>query len=188
MTTAFVALGSNLSSVCLLTGVNRNPKAQLDTALTALDGLAFSKLRRVSGYYATPSWSDQVNDAPQPDYVNAVAELQTDLAPDAFLRALQEIENAQGRLRDPARRYGPRTLDLDLLIYGRIRLKTLDLILPHPRLHERAFALVPLIEIAPDVEIPGLGKAAGFLAALDISAVSEILHMEKSAWPISTQT
>jgi 2-amino-4-hydroxy-6-hydroxymethyldihydropteridine diphosphokinase len=207
MTTAFIALGSNLPGVrpdtdaslaeqatrqimlaeqaTRQTNLIQGPKAQLDIALTALDTLAFSRLRRVSGYYQTPAWTDVEAGEIQPDYINAVAEIQTDLAPDALLRALQDIEHAQGRVRNPAQRYGPRTLDLDLLIYGRIRLKTVDLTVPHPRLHERAFVLVPLLEIAPDLDIPGLGKAAGFLAALN---TSEILHTDKSAWPISTQT
>jgi 2-amino-4-hydroxy-6-hydroxymethyldihydropteridine diphosphokinase len=185
MTTAYIALGSNLPGVCTVTGTLRAPNAQLDAACIALDALAFSRLRRVSSYYASPAWSNEDTEEKQPDYVNAVAEIQTDLAPDALLSALHDIENTHQRVRDPARRYGPRTLDLDLLVYGRIRLKTVNLTLPHPRLHERAFVLVPLLEIAPDLDLPGLGKAAGFFAAVN---TANILKLEKSEWPISTQT
>ena len=161
MTTAFVALGSNLA------GVLESPQAQLNTALASLDNLAFSRVLRVSSFYSTPAWGDDN----QPSYVNAVAEMHTDLAADALLSALQAIENSQGRLRDPNRRNGPRTLDLDLLLYGRVRLNTTELTCPHPRMHERAFVLLPLLEIAPDVQIPGLGKAQTYLAALSLSDI-----------------
>ena len=168
MTTAFVALGSNLA------GALQNPQMQLNTALAAIDGLAFSRLRRVSSFYSTPAWGDDSAADEQPRYVNAVAEIQTDLAADALLCALQAIENAQGRLRDHKRLNGPRTLDLDLLLYGRIRLNTIELTCPHPRMHERAFVLLPLLEIAPDVQIPGLGRAETFLAALKITDIFKL--------------
>ncbi len=168
MTTAFVALGSNLA------GVLESPQAQLNAALGAIDDLAFSRIRRVSSYYSTPAWGDAEAGDDQPSYINAVVEIQTDLAADALLRALQAIETAQGRLRDPNRQNAPRTLDLDLLIYGGIRLKTIDLTCPHPRMHERAFVLLPLLEIAPDIVIPGLGKAAGYLAALTPSDIYKL--------------
>jgi 2-amino-4-hydroxy-6-hydroxymethyldihydropteridine diphosphokinase len=174
MSTAFVALGSNQA------GDLANASAQLHAALTALNELAFSRLRRVSSFYATPAWGDSA----QPDYVNAVCELHTELAPAALLSALQAIENQQGRMRDAARRYGPRTLDLDLLTYGGARLNTTELTLPHPRMHERAFVLVPLLEIAPALEIPGHGKAAAFLAIL---GGSDIHRLEQPPWAISTQ-
>ena len=173
MTTAFVALGSNLA------GALQTPQVQLSTALAAIDELAFSRIRRVSSFYSTPPWSgDDSGDhdcrVEQPRYVNAVAEIQTDLAADALLRALQAIEVAQGRIRDPKRANGPRTLDLDLLLYSRIRLNTTELTCPHPRMHERAFVLLPLLEIAPDVHIPGLGKAESYLAALTLSDIFKL--------------
>lgn len=168
MTTAFVALGSNLA------GALETAQAQINAALAALDSLAFSRLRRVSSFYSTPAWGDDGAGVEQPRYVNAVAEMHTDLAADAFLRALQAIENAQGRVRDPKRQNGPRTLDLDLLLYGRIRLNTIELTCPHPRMHERAFVLQPLLEIAPDVQIPGLGKAETFFAALPPSDIFKL--------------
>ena len=173
MTTAFVALGSNLA------GVLESPQAQLNTALASLDKLAFSRVRRVSSFYSTPAWGDNN----QPNYINAVAEIHTDLAADALLFALQAIENEQGRIRDPNRRNGPRTLDLDLLLYGRSRLNTTELTCPHPRMHERAFVMLPLLEIAPDVHIPGLAKAESFLAALNLS---DIFKLETPQWHIST--
>ncbi len=168
MTIAFVALGSNLS------GALETPQAQINAALVALDTLAFSRLRRVSCFYSTAAWGDDGAGVEQPRYVNAVAEMHTDLAADAFLRALQTIENEQGRVRDPKRTNGPRTLDLDLLLYGRIRLNTIELTCPHPRMHERAFVLQPLLEIAPDVQIPGLGKAETFFAALPPSDIFKL--------------
>ena len=173
MTTAFVALGSNLA------GVLQSPQMQLKSALAAIDELAFSRIRRVSSFYSTPAWisddsSEYDSRGEQPRYVNAVVEIQTDLAADALLRALQAIEVAQGRVRDPKCPNGPRTLDLDLLIYSRIRLNTTELTCPHPRMHERAFVLLPLLEIAPDLQIPGLGKADSYLAALTLSDIFKL--------------
>lgn len=169
MTTAFVGLGSNLA------GVLESPQAQLNAALAAMDELAFSRIRRVSSFYSTPAWGDaQVDAAKQPRYINVVAKLHTDLAADALLRALQAIETVQGRVRDPNHQNASRTLDLDLLIYGGIRIRTIDLTCPHPRMHERAFVLVPLLEIAPDLVIPGLGKAESYLAALTPSDIYKL--------------
>ena len=168
MTTAFVALGSNLA------GALQSPHAQLNAALASMDGLAFSRMRRVSSFYSTPPWGDDGSNAEQLRYVNAVAEIHTDLAADALLRALQEIELAQGRVRDRNRPNGPRTLDLDLLLYGRIRLNTIELNCPHPRMHERTFVLLPLLEIAPDIDIPGLGSAKAYLAALSLEDIYKL--------------
>ncbi len=168
MTTAFVALGSNLA------GALPSPQAQLNTALAAIDKLAFSRVRRVSSFYSTPAWSDDDSSDEQPRYVNAVAEIHTDLAADALLRALQDIEIAQGRVRDCNRPNGPRTLDLDLLLYGRTRLNTIELKCPHPRMHKRIFVLLPLLEIAPDVHIPGLGSAKAYLAALSLKDIYKL--------------
>ena len=100
----------------------------------------------------------------QPDYVNAVAAISTTLAPRALLARLHEIERRQRRRRDPrGPRNAPRTLDLDLLLYGARRMRTPALTLPHPRMHERAFVLKPLTDIAPAVTIPGRGLARQFL-------------------------
>ena len=154
---------------------------QLRVALDALDDLAFCRMRRVSHFYYSPPWGD----AQQDEYCNAVAEMHTDLTADALLRALQAIENAQGRIRDTTRRFGPRTLDLDLLLYGGMRSNTVDLTLPHPRMHERAFVLVPLLEIAADISIPGLGKASEHLSQLD---ATDIQKSKDQPWATSIQT
>jgi 2-amino-4-hydroxy-6-hydroxymethyldihydropteridine diphosphokinase len=115
---------------------------------------------RSSLYATTP-----VGPIPQPDYINAAAALATTLAPVALLAALQQVERDHGRIRDGTR-WGPRTLDLDLLVYGQRRLQQPDLQLPHPEMHRRAFVLVPLAQIAPEgLEIPGLGRLADLLAA-----------------------
>jgi 2-amino-4-hydroxy-6-hydroxymethyldihydropteridine diphosphokinase len=101
---------------------------------------------------------------PQPDYVNAVAELRTALKPSALLERMRAIERRQGRRRQGStRRNAPRVLDLDLLIFGRRRLSRPQLSLPHPRMHERAFVLRPLIDIAPATSIPGRGPARTWL-------------------------
>ncbi|MCB1842190.1 MAG: 2-amino-4-hydroxy-6-hydroxymethyldihydropteridine diphosphokinase [Halioglobus sp.] len=132
MTPAYIALGSNLQS----------PIAQLRRAVAALAGLAQSRVTRVSGVYR----SAPVGPPGQPDYLNAAVCLQTRLAPHALLDALQDIETRQGRVR--TQRWGPRTLDLDLLLYGDITLDDERLTLPHPRMHERDFVLLPLQEIS----------------------------------------
>mgnify|MGYP003428821477 CR=1 FL=1 len=112
---------------------------------------------RASPNFATAPLGGSV---PQPDYVNAVAMLRTALAPRALLARMQAIERRQRRRRDAETpRNAPRTLDLDLLLYGRRRVRTNDLTLPHPRLHLRAFALRPLFDVAPTITIPGRGLA-----------------------------
>jgi 2-amino-4-hydroxy-6-hydroxymethyldihydropteridine diphosphokinase len=106
-------------------------------------------------------------EAPQPDYVNAVVALRTTLGPRALLAALHRIERRHRRRRDlEARRNAPRTLDLDLLLYGRRRVRQHGLALPHPRLHERAFVLRPLTDVAAAVTVPGRGLARRYLGAV----------------------
>jgi 2-amino-4-hydroxy-6-hydroxymethyldihydropteridine diphosphokinase len=138
---AFVGLGSNLG----------DPVAELDTALAEIAALPATTLISRSSYYLSAPLH-----APGDDYLNAVAHLRTQLAPLALLRALQAIETRHGRLRPFAN--APRTLDLDLLLYGDIAIDSPELRLPHPRLHERAFVLVPLAEIAPKHVIPMHGS------------------------------
>lgn len=144
--TAFVALGANLGDA----------RATLDAAFVALATLPGTTLRAASSIYRTAPI-----DSSGPDYLNAVVRLDTRLAPRALLGALQRIERAHGRKRPY--RNAPRTLDLDLLLYGDRRIATTALTVPHPRLHERAFVLHPLAEIAPHALIPGLGPIAGLL-------------------------
>jgi len=138
MTQVFVALGANLE----------DPKAQLDNAVAALSALAENQSLKVSPYYGSAPMGDIV----QPDYINAVASFETSLAPIALLDALQEIENTQGRVRKE--RWGPRTLDLDILLYGDAIIDEPRLKVPHYGMKERSFVLVPLAAIAPDLVLP----------------------------------
>ena len=144
---AYVGLGSNLG----------HPRRRLARALTELARLPRSELIAASRNYLTaPVGTSE----PQPDYINAVAALRTALAPGAMLRHLRTIEHRQGRRRQGGeRRNAARVLDLDLLLFGRRRLALARLTVPHPRMHERAFVLRPLLDIAPAVTIPGRGAA-----------------------------
>ena len=147
MALAFVALGSNLA----------HPRRQLSRAARALARLPGTTLLALSPNYATAPVGTA--DA-QPDYVNAVAALRTSLAPRALLARLHAIERRQRRRRGASvPRNAPRTLDLDLLLYERRRMTTASLALPHPRMHQRAFVLRPLKDIAPHATIPGHGLA-----------------------------
>ncbi len=145
---AYIGMGSNL----------QNPAAQVRQAFVALADLHASQLIAHSPLYRT----DPVGGPPdQPDYVNAVAALDTELSPDELLTALQRIETGQGRERTV--RWGPRTLDLDVLLYDTLQRDDPRLTLPHPRLHERAFVLYPLYDIAPDLTLPGRGALSELL-------------------------
>lgn len=150
MNTAYVALGANLG----------DPAATVRAAFGALANLPDSRVSRSSSLYRTAP----VGLADQPDFINAVAELQTTLAPEALLDALFDIEQRFGRIR--ADKNGPRTLDLDLLLYDDQLIDLPHLTLPHPRLHLRAFVLQPLAEIAPQLVIPGRGTVAAWLPAV----------------------
>jgi 2-amino-4-hydroxy-6-hydroxymethyldihydropteridine diphosphokinase len=105
----------------------------------------------------------------QPLFLNAVAELETDLPPRELLDRLLEVERELGRIRGGPQ-YGPRTIDLDLLVYGDLELDDHGLTIPHPRLHERLFVLVPLAELAPTLDVPGKGLVSALLAGLQSSA------------------
>ncbi len=148
---AYVALGSNLA----------DPQAQLRQATAALSRLPDTALAATSRWYRTAP----LGPPGQPDYLNAVVHLRTGLSPYALLAALLLIETAQGRVRGP-QRWGPRSLDLDLLLYGDRVLHDPELTLPHPRLHERRFVLEPLAEIAPAVIVQGRGRVRDLLQAL----------------------
>ena len=138
MQRCFIGLGSNLDE----------PSNQLHRALAALGSLEHCRLGRVSPFYGNPA----LGPGTQPDYVNAVAELFTTLEAHALLARLQAIESAQGRIR--TERWGARTLDLDLLLYGAETIATDMLQVPHPRARERNFVLYPLHDIAPDLRFP----------------------------------
>ncbi len=145
---AYVALGSNLD----------DPAAQVRAGARALDKLPGTHLVRCSSLYRTAP----VGVTDQPDFINAVCALDTSTPAGALMQALLDIERAHGRQRSiPG---GPRTLDLDLLLYGELTCHEPGLTLPHPRLHERAFVLYPLSEIAPGLGIPGHGRVETLLA------------------------
>jgi 2-amino-4-hydroxy-6-hydroxymethyldihydropteridine diphosphokinase len=147
----FIGLGSNLA----------HPRRQLANALARLERVSGVRLLAVSPNYVTEPIGGT---APQPDFVNAVALIDTTLAPRALLARLQRIERLQRRRRDASTpRNAARTLDLDLLLYGARRLRSPRLTVPHPRMHERAFVLKPLTDLAPAATIPGRGLARRFL-------------------------
>ena len=141
---AFIGLGSNLE----------DPQEQVLHALQALGDLPQSRLLAQSSLYR----SAPVGYLEQPDFINAVARIETGLAPRELLDTLLELEHACGRTREF--RNAPRTLDLDILLYGDLQHHEHGLTVPHPQMHLRAFVLQPLLEIAPDCEIPGVGSAA----------------------------
>lgn len=157
---AWIGLGGNLGDVM----------ARLEAALVALDRRPGIRLSRRSRLYRSPPWGI----VEQPVFVNAVAELATTLRPSALLSALLEIERDAGRQRDPSRRWGPRELDLDLLLYGAEQLDLPGLTVPHPELHRRAFVLVPLAELAPGLVVPGHGRVADLLLRVDSRGVDAV--------------
>jgi 2-amino-4-hydroxy-6-hydroxymethyldihydropteridine diphosphokinase len=146
-------------------GANLGDAAQtLRDAFQALAVLPRTTLRARSPLYSTPAWGNE----DQPAFVNAAALLDTALSGPELLDALLGIERAAGRVRD-GERWGPRTLDLDLLHMDGVALHDTRLTLPHPRIAERAFVLLPLAELAPGLELPGQGRVADLLAAADTS-------------------
>ncbi len=156
---AYVGLGSNLG----------DRAAYLLLGLSALSRLPKTHLLRLSPVYET----DPVG-PPQPPYLNMVAELETELSPKGLLAEMLRIEKALGRER--RERWGPRTLDLDLLLYGDLVLEEEGLSVPHPRLHQRAFVLVPLLDLLPEGRHPLLGQSfAELLASLDASSVQPLV-------------
>jgi 2-amino-4-hydroxy-6-hydroxymethyldihydropteridine diphosphokinase len=146
---AYVGVGANLGG----------PERQVAQALDELAALPRTRLIGRSSLYR----SAPLGYAAQPDFVNAVAALDTTLAPEALLDELLALEARHGRRRSFPD--APRTLDLDLLLYGGASHRSARLTLPHPRMHERAFVLTPLLELAPDIDIPGRGRARELLAA-----------------------
>jgi len=162
----YIGLGGNLD----------DPAAQIRAALAALDRIPGTRVLAASPLYRSPAWGP----VPQPAYLNAVAELETALAPDALLHELLAIERALGRDRSEAR-YGPRRIDLDLLLFANRSIDAPGLRVPHPRLAQRAFVLVPLVELAPALEVPGLGKAHDLLARLDDDDRASVRALEPDA-------
>ncbi len=150
MSIAYVALGANLG----------DPASMVRAAFAALANLPHSRVARTSSLYRTAP----VGITAQPDFINAVAALETQLAPEALLEALLDVEQRFGRTRGEIN--GPRCIDLDLLLYDDLELELPRLTLPHPRLHLRAFVLLPLAEIAPDLRLPQRGSVAAWLPAV----------------------
>jgi 2-amino-4-hydroxy-6-hydroxymethyldihydropteridine diphosphokinase len=157
--TAYIGLGSNLE----------NPAKQIKSARTAITQIPGVRELAFSSLYHSPPMGPQ----DQPDYVNAVMSVATDLPPIDLLRQLQRIENDHGRVRK-AERWGARTLDLDMLIYGDLLIALPDLTVPHPGLAERAFVLYPLSEIAPQLEVPGKGNIADLLAQCPMNGLKRL--------------
>jgi 2-amino-4-hydroxy-6-hydroxymethyldihydropteridine diphosphokinase len=155
---AYIGLGGNVGMVA----------ETLRQATLALDALPGTAVQASSSLYRTPAWGLEQ----QPDFVNGVVALETTLTAQQLLQALLGIELQFGRDRDAGERWGPRTLDLDLLLYADAVLEEPGLRVPHPHLHERAFALVPLLQIAPDILIPGQGPARDALSRLESADIA----------------
>ena len=156
--TAFVGLGSNLG----------DPAAQIRRAMQALAAMPETRLVRRSSLYRNPP----AGYLDQPEFVNAVARIETRLAPRDLLERLLAIEHAHGRVREFPN--GPRTLDLDILLYGERIVREPGLTIPHPRMLERAFVLVPLAEIAPEAVVPGGGRVADLVRKVDASGMIKL--------------
>jgi 2-amino-4-hydroxy-6-hydroxymethyldihydropteridine diphosphokinase len=159
-TRAYVGVGGNVGDVAIT----------LEEAMWALDSLPQTSIRAQSRVYRTPPWGN----TDQPPFLNAVVELQTRLAPRVLLDLLLDIETRFGRIRAEGEKWGPRELDLDLLVFGDEQHDEPGMHLPHPHLHERAFVLVPLAEIAPKLEIPGVGRVADLVKAVDCAGIEPI--------------
>jgi len=153
---AYVGIGSNLDE----------PAVQVRGALTALAGMTQTRLLRQSSLFG----SRPLGPAAQPDFVNAVAGLLTLLPAGAFFSALRALESALGR-KPPRVRWGPRRIDLDLLVFGALRLESPELTLPHPGIVQRNFVLYPLCEVAPGLDVPGCGRVAELAARADPAGI-----------------
>lgn len=158
-TVAYIALGSNLD----------NPKMQIQDAFAELDEMESSRLLQTSSLYTSAPWGY----ANQADFVNAVASVETELPPRRLLEELLKIETWHGRERAFAN--SPRTLDLDIALYGEEVVDEESLKIPHPRMQERAFVLAPLAEIAPQIVIPGQGAIAQLLARCNDPSLKRVV-------------
>jgi 2-amino-4-hydroxy-6-hydroxymethyldihydropteridine diphosphokinase len=156
---AWLGLGSNL----------QDPVSQLRLAINRLSDTDSIRILRRSSLYCTPPWGDEQ----QGEFINAVVQIETGLAPLALLHVLLSIEDEMGRQRSE-RRWGPRVIDIDLLLYDDQFIHSTELDLPHPRMHERAFVLIPLCELERTLEIPGYGSVTSLLSQLDCSGVRRL--------------
>ncbi len=157
---AYIGIGSNLD----------DPVRQVKEALEELDTIPDSVMISQSSLYV----SKPMGPADQPDYVNAVAALDTLLSPEELLQTLQKIEQRLGRERGDEH-WGPRVIDLDLLLYGKKKISTDTLTVPHPGLHERDFVIIPLAEIAGNMNIPGNGLLSTLIAACESHSVKKLI-------------
>jgi 2-amino-4-hydroxy-6-hydroxymethyldihydropteridine diphosphokinase len=158
MTIAFLGLGSNLES----------PLKQLTNAIESIKAIPSTTLLQTSSFYK----NSPVGPQDQPDFLNAVVSIDTELRPYKLLDYLQEIETRQGRTRDI--RWGARTLDLDILLFGDEIINTKRLVIPHREMHKRGFVIQPLYEIAPDLEIPGQGLLKDLIRYINTSDMYKI--------------
>jgi 2-amino-4-hydroxy-6-hydroxymethyldihydropteridine diphosphokinase len=156
---AWIGLGSNLGE----------PDARLREAIRRLKDTDSIELKRCSAFYRTAPWGKEEQD----QFLNAVLVIDTALQPQQLLRTLLDVEQQMGRKRS-GERWGPRSIDLDLLTYEDLVLKSTGLELPHPRMQLRAFVLHPLLELDPDFYIPGIGPAQACLAGLESQAVERL--------------
>ena len=161
MSLAYVGLGSNLDQ----------PAEQIVKALAGLARLPTTSLLRQSSFYRSSPWGY----SDQPDFINAVAELETQLDPTELLAELLELEQRLGRRRDGPR-WGPRRIDLDLLVHGNHALATETVQVPHPRIAERAFVLMPLAELTPEMKLIGTGCVSILLEEIDKRSCTRIAH------------
>lgn len=162
-----VGLGSNMDG----------PIEQILTALRELDELPGCSLVQASSLYETAA----VGGVEQPAFVNAVAKLETTLSPHELMTGLLDIERRHDRVRTI--RNGPRTLDLDILVFNELLMNEPELVTPHPRAHQRAFVLIPLLELDPELYIPGRGRARDFLPQVSGQSIRKILDGEGRQTP-----
>lgn len=161
---AWLGLGANL----------QQPAMQLEEALNCLAQSDGIEVHQTSSFYRTPPWGDEQQD----DFINAVVQIETDLDPLTLLHRLQSIENAMGRQRS-GHRWGPRIIDIDLLLFADQTICSTELLVPHPRMHERAFVLLPLAELDAEIEIPGQGVVGALLSQLDCRRICRLDENEK---------
>jgi 2-amino-4-hydroxy-6-hydroxymethyldihydropteridine diphosphokinase len=161
MTAVFIGLGSNLD----------NPERQVVTAISKLELLPESSLIKCSSLYRSAPMGPQ----DQPDFINAAIKLETRLTADRLLALTQQIELEHGRIRTV--HWGPRTLDLDLLLFGNMIIHTEKLTVPHPHIASRRFVLEPLLEIDPEITIPGLGTGAALYHKLPAGNLEKVTHL-----------
>lgn len=159
MTVCYIGLGSNLDG----------PETQIKKALEALQDLPSTKLLSTSSLYG----SKPLGPINQPDFINAVCSVDTSLTPLSLLEALRQIEHSQGRVRS-VQRWGPRIIDMDILLYGKRRVELEDLVIPHREIPNRNFVLCPLIEITHDLYVPGMGLAKDMLASIGMDGLNQI--------------